>query len=429
MGEEAVDKEAAASLILEAIERMGFVLVSLAQGAGERSGDDSALIARIEAAAASSPGAWRAVCDGGPLLETPVDQASTPPERRIDDIRVPLKSIERIDSLVTDLVATQNRLLSVAAAEAVEPLREPLRRLAAIAGELRSEALAARLQPIGRLFANQQRLAHDVAKDLGRQVEVSFEGGDALLDRQLFGAVREGLAELIRDAIDNDIEPPEDRRRLGKTVAGRITVSTRAEADRAIIEVRNDGRGAERPDWSGRPDRAKGGVASLRAAVEDVGGSVAREARPGQGATTTLSIPLAVAAVSALIVEAGADRFAAPRRVVDDLVTLEFDRRRPPRGRRWRIVPAGERRPHPGDTTERPHAKPRPARDAWSFAGRPCNAGRTPAIRDRRRRHHGRAGPDVQGFAWADKSHDALFRRRHTAGWVPGAGAQRERAC
>ncbi len=154
LGDVAGPKDAAASLMLEAIERMGYVVVNLAYGGGEGLGDDSALIARMEAAAAPSAVPWQADCDGPPLLETPVDQASTPPERRIDNLRIPLKSIERIDALVSDLIVTQNRLLLIAASEQVAPLREPLRRLAAIAGELQSEALAARLQPIGRLFAN-----------------------------------------------------------------------------------------------------------------------------------------------------------------------------------------------------------------------------------------------------------------------------------
>src|SRR5271166_179146 len=318
LGDVTGPKDAAASLMLEAIERMGYVVVNLSYGGGEGRGDDSALIARMEPAAAPSAVSWQAACDGPPLLETPVDQASTPPERRIDNLRIPLKSIERIDALVSDLIVTQNRLLLIAAREQVARLREPLRRLTAIAGELQSEALAARLQPIGRLFANQQRLALDVAKDLGRQAQVSFEGGDAMLDRQMFGAVREALAELIRDAIDQAIEPPEERRRLGKPEAGRILVSARAEADQAVIEVRDDGRGVGDPSG-----RSQGGVAFARAAIEDIGGSVAWEGRPGEGATTTLIIPLAVAAVCALVVEAGADRFVVPRRVVGDLVMLD----------------------------------------------------------------------------------------------------------
>ena len=260
----------------------------------------------------------------GALLETPLDAASTPPERRVDAIRVSLQSIERIDCLVADLIMTQNQLLAVAGNDAFEPLRAPLRRLSTITGDLQSEALAARMQPIGRLFPNLKRLAHDVAADLGRIVQLSLEGGDILLDRQLFGPIREALAHLIRDAIDHGIETPEERRRLGKPDAGQITVLARSQVECAVITVRDDGRGfdADTPDPSRRSTRGDDGVGNVRAALEDIGGCVALEGRPGEGSTTTLRIPIATVALSALIVEAGADRFAVDRRIVEDLVTV-----------------------------------------------------------------------------------------------------------
>ncbi len=325
MNDEVARKRTAVSLILEAVDRMSFLLEGLVEGRSEPIGDDSALIARMEAAAGPSPASWRGVCDGDPLLETPLDGALTPPERRKDAIRVPLKSIERIDSLVSDLIVTHNQILAVARSEALDSLRTPLRRLSMITGDLQSEALAARVQPIGRLFAKLHRLAHDVAADLGRQVHLSLEGGEVLLGRQLFGSVREALALLVRDAIDYGIEPPDDRRRLGKPDAGQITISARTQVDQAVIEVRDDGRGidADKPASSSRSNRRDDGVRIVRAALEDIGGSVALEGRPGEGATTTLRIPLAIAAVSAVIVEAGADRFAAELRIVDDLVTLD----------------------------------------------------------------------------------------------------------
>jgi len=324
MSDAVAPKRTAVSLILEAIDRMSFVLAGLAEARCEPPGDDGALIARLEAAARRSPGSWRGACDGAPLLETPLDAASTPPERRVDAIRVSLQSIERIDCLVADLIMTQNQLLAVAGNDAFEPLRAPLRRLSTITGDLQSEALAARMQPIGRLFPNLKRLAHDVAADLGRIVQLSLEGGDILLDRQLFGPIREALAHLIRDAIDHGIETPEERRRLGKPDAGQITVLARSQVECAVITVRDDGRGfdADTPDPSRRSTRGDDGVGNVRAALEDIGGCVALEGRPGEGSTTTLRIPIATVALSALIVEAGADRFAVDRRIVEDLVTV-----------------------------------------------------------------------------------------------------------
>ena len=153
MSDAVAPKRTAVSLILEAIDRMSFVLAGLAEARCEPPGDDGALIARLEAAARRSPGSWRGACDGAPLLETPLDAASTPPERRVDAIRVSLQSIERIDCLVADLIMTRNQLLADrgqrrlrAASRAVAPAFHDHRR-SAVRGARRPNAADRPLVP------------------------------------------------------------------------------------------------------------------------------------------------------------------------------------------------------------------------------------------------------------------------------------------
>ena len=121
-----------------------------------------------------------------------------------------------------------------------------------------------------------------------------------------------------------ELKRPKSGADFGKPDAGQITVLARSQVECAVITVRDDGRGfdADTPDPSRRSTRGDDGVGNVRVALEDIGGCVALEGRPGEGSTTTLRIPIATVALSALIIEAGADRFAADRRIVEDLVTV-----------------------------------------------------------------------------------------------------------
>ncbi len=331
MSDDSSPKGTAISLMLEAIDRMRFILAGLAEGH----------VARFEAAT-TGPSASRSSYRGDSVvLETPISAPSTPPERRADTIRVSSRSIERMTALVSDLVVTRNQLFGAAANAAVDPIRIPLQRLAKITAELQSGVLAIRMQPIDRLFDNLQRFARGISADLGKRVELSLEGGETLLDRQQTAAIRESLAKLIRDAVEFGIEPPGDRLRSGKPDVGLIKISARQDADQAVIEVSDDGRGldagflrelASRPDSGpdssasrccGANSERRGGLDGVRASIEEIGGSVALASQVGEGATITLRVPLTVGVVPALIVVAGPDRFALPQRAIEELVEID----------------------------------------------------------------------------------------------------------
>jgi two-component system chemotaxis sensor kinase CheA len=161
-------------------------------------------------------------------------------------VRISVKTLERLTSLVSELVLTRNQLIDVArATNSAERMLTPLQRLSAVTADWQSGVLAARMLPIERLFGNFHRLVRDLATDLGKKSELVLMGGGTELDRQLIEAIRDPLTHMIRNAVDHGIEAPEERVRLGKPEAGLIQVSASHTAGIVSIEVADDGRGLD----------------------------------------------------------------------------------------------------------------------------------------------------------------------------------------
>jgi len=348
------------ALVLAAVDRIKLILAALAEGRGEPSGDDGPLIADLQRAAerarevksSQAPAVSSDAVNFGP--------GPTPPERRIDTVRISVKTLERLTSLVSELVLTRNQLIEVARASAAEKMLTPLQRLSAVTADLQAGVFAARMLPVERLFGNFHRLVRDLSTDLGKKAELVLRGGGAELDRQLIEAVRDPLMHLIRNAVDHGIEPPEERLRLGKPEAGLIQVTASHKAGIVSIEVADDGRGLDvdsiraralalglgtREELAARPEaevlpfvfapgfttaahmsRISGrgvGLDIVRANLEGIGGSVSLMSRSGRGATIVLRIPLTLAILPAFIVTAGGERFALPQHSVEEILELD----------------------------------------------------------------------------------------------------------
>ena len=348
------------ALVLATVDRIKHILAALGDGRGEPSGDDGPLIADLRRATDRAREAKRTL---GNILSAEAANfgpGPTPPERRLDTLRISVKTLERLTSLVSELVLTRNQLIEVARASSVEKILTPLQRLSAVTADLQAGVLAARMLPVERLFGNFHRLVRDLATDLGKKAELVLRGGGAELDRQLIEAVRDPLMHLIRNAVDHGIEPPQERLRLGKPEAGLIQVSASHKAGIVSIEVADDGRGldvdsiraralalglATREELEARSEaelfpfvflpgfttaahmsRISGrgvGLDIVRANIEGIGGSVSLMSRSGSGATIVLRIPLTLAILPAFIVTSGGERFAMPQHSVEEILELD----------------------------------------------------------------------------------------------------------
>jgi len=272
-------------------------------------------------------------------------------------IRITVEVLEQLMRSVSELVLIRNQMIQTLRLEPESPFKAPLHRLNQVTSEIQEKVMVARMQPISGAWAKLPRLVRDLENELGKRIELVMTGEDTELDRQVMELIRDPLTHMIRNAADHGLETPDQRRAAGKPEKGRITLSARHEGGAILIEVADDGRGlsvarlrakavalglaspAEAEQMSDAEAmqlifRAGFSTASqvtsvsgrgvgmdvVRANIEQIGGVIELKSTEGRGACFTVRIPLTLTIVSALIVEAGGERFALPQSSIVELV-------------------------------------------------------------------------------------------------------------
>ncbi len=275
-------------------------------------------------------------------------------------IRVTVDVLEDLMTLVSELVLTRNQLLQLARTQESTGFAVPLQRLSHITSDLQEGVMKTRMQPIGNAWNKLPRLVRDVAREMGKKIELTMLGADTELDRQVLELIKDPLTHMVRNSGDHGLENPAERRAAGKSETGRITLNAYHEGGHIIIEIADDGRGlpldrirakvlanglATEAELAGMAEaqlqrfifRAGFSTASVVTAVsgrgvgmdvvktniEKIGGTIELKSVQGQGTTFIIKIPLTLAIVSALIVAAGGERFAIPQISVVELVRAQ----------------------------------------------------------------------------------------------------------
>lgn len=390
------------TLILQAIDRIKTIIEEIGQHGGEPPGDDSEIINALEAyyAAGAEAAAATAAAEAASIpavaTEPEPSQSPTQPEQPAapvaeaappsktesapakqdapsgaqtqaktganpnqETIRVSVDTIERMMQLVSELVLSRNQLLELARHREDDSIKTPLQHLSTLTSDLQDAVMRARMQPVGRLYANLPRLVRELSTSLGKNIDLVTEGADTELDRQLIEVIRDPLTHLIRNCADHGIEKPEERVAKGKPERGEIRVSAAHEAGQITIDISDDGKGldierikskiisqglATEQDLrtmhneeiyryvfeagfstaqvvsnvSGRGV----GMDVVRSNIEAIGGSVSLSSTEGKGSRFSLRIPLTLAIAPALIIEVAGQRFALPQTSVVEAVSL-----------------------------------------------------------------------------------------------------------
>ncbi|XYK79407.1 MAG: hybrid sensor histidine kinase/response regulator [Labrenzia sp.] len=275
-------------------------------------------------------------------------------------IRVAVDTLEHLMTMVSELVLTRNQLLEIVRRHEDSEFKVPLQRLSNVTAELQEGVMATRMQPIGNAWQKLPRIVRDLSQDLEKPIELEMIGADTELDRQVLEMIKDPLTHMVRNSADHGLERPEDRRAAGKPEKGIITLAAYHEGGHIIIEVRDDGKGidvervkakiierglateaevekmtdaqvqkfifhagfstaAAVTSVSGRGV----GMDVVRNNIELIGGTVDLRSVAGKGSSFIIKIPLTLAIVSTLIVEAGGDRFAIPQLSVVELVRVQ----------------------------------------------------------------------------------------------------------
>jgi two-component system chemotaxis sensor kinase CheA len=131
------------------------------------------------------------------------------------------------------------------AATLMATLTETLERASRYSAELQRATLATRMQPVGRLFQKFPRLVRELAKDLGKDVELTIEGAETEVDRVVVDSLYDPLVHMLRNALDHGVESPEDRAAAGKPAKAVISLRAWQEANSVMIVLSDDGKGMD----------------------------------------------------------------------------------------------------------------------------------------------------------------------------------------
>ncbi len=282
----------------------------------------------------------------------PDTQPLAPSELVSRNIRVNVELLEGLMNVVGELVLARNQLLQRTGRSEDRPLVATAQRIDAITSELQERVMKTRMQPIESVWARFPRVCRDVAEQCGKRVRIEMSGGDTEMDRTLLEAIRDPLTHLLRNAIDHGIETPAERTAAGKPAAGRITLLAFHESGQVNIELRDDGAGIDldavrqraaalgrefaeedptrlvfEPGFSTRDQvsRMSGrgvGMDVVRTNIEKLGGSVDLQTGRGEGTAIRLRIPLTLATIPTLLVEAASECFAIPQLHLRETVRL-----------------------------------------------------------------------------------------------------------
>jgi len=282
-----------------------------------------------------------------------------------ETIRVAVNLLDKVMTLVGELVLARNQLLQLANTLEDAGLHAVSQRMNLIATELQEEVMKTRMQPIGNIWAQFPRTVRDVALGCGKQVNIEMEGKETELDKTIIEAIKDPLTHLVRNSVDHGIELPEDRVKAGKDPTGRLILRAFHEGGQVNIEISDDGAGLNRerirqkavergmvtPEQAARLSEreifnliflpgfstaqkvtnvsGRGvGMDVVKTNVEKIGGAVDVQSTPGQGTTVRVKIPLTLAIIPALVVTCGGDRYAIPQVSLLELVRLEAEQAR-----------------------------------------------------------------------------------------------------
>ncbi|HZW34526.1 MAG TPA: chemotaxis protein CheA, partial [Isosphaeraceae bacterium] len=305
-------------------------------------------LAAAPAAAAWSTGA------GAP----PSPRAIPRPNARI---RVDAEQLDDLVGLAGELAVLSDNLMGLREVRGIDAWMHALEALQRVSRQIRDTTLDLRMVPVDELFSRSPRIVRDLADRSGKEIELRIFGQETRLDRTIVERLNDPLVHLIRNAVDHALEPPAERLAKGKPRVGRITLSAGHEGDRVAIRVEDDGRGLDRekivrkgialgmiapgtapedprvvslifePGFSTRDNvselSGRGvGLDVVRDAVRALRGTVAVESTPGKGTAFIFRLPLTLALIDGLLVEAAGGKYVVPLAQVEECVALNGTR-------------------------------------------------------------------------------------------------------
>ncbi|MFO1321878.1 MAG: chemotaxis protein CheA [Burkholderiales bacterium] len=259
----------------------------------------------------------------------------------------------RLNCLRTDILAGKTD------GDTFRALDEAVSHLDLLVGDLQNAVMKTRMQPIGRLFQKYPRVARDMARQLGKNVELVLEGEDTELDKTMIEELGDPLIHLVRNAVDHGIETPEERRAAGKPEKAIVRLSAQQVGDHITLSISDDGKGMK-PEVLRQKAVQKGlidadaaanmddkhalhlifmpgfstkeqvsnfsgrgvGMDVVRTNIQKLNGRIDIKSAIGEGSTFSIYLPLTLAILPVLVVKHGDQSFAVPLSLVREIINI-----------------------------------------------------------------------------------------------------------
>lgn len=296
--------------------------------------------------------------------KTPVVQVA----EKETTIRIDTNRLDQVLNLSGEIGLTKNRLTTLRSEImqgkmdpiTLRDLDEAINQLDLLVGDLQNAVMKTRMQPIGRLFQKYPRLARDLARQLGKDVELVIEGEETEIDKTMLEDLNDPLVHLVRNSVDHGVEDPAERAAAGKPSKSIVQLSAMQVGDHIVIEITDDGRGM-RPDVLRQKAIEKGlidletanslddkqslhlifmpgfstkdqisnvsgrgvGMDVVRTNIQKLNGRIDINSMPGEGTKISISLPLTLAILPVLVVRLEDQPFAVPLAMVREIIPIK----------------------------------------------------------------------------------------------------------
>ncbi len=339
--------------------------------AGPEAAQPAAVAAPAAAPAAKAPAA--AAAPAGAKKEEGSKTSST--------IRVDHEKLDHLMNLIGELIINRNRYTMLARqledstnvdlSEVAQVLSETTYAMARISDDLQDTIMKVRMVPVSTVFSRFPRLVRDLSRKSGKDVELVMEGEETELDKSVVEVIGDPLVHLMRNSMDHGIESEEVRLAAGKPAKGKVSLRAYHRGNSVAIEVEDDGKGIDPEVMRGVAVRkglmsaeeakllddreaielifAPGfssaekitdisgrgvGMDVVRTNIKNLKGSVSISSEVGKGSRFTLSLPLTLAIIDALMINLSGELYAIPLDAVSETVKLEASRLTDVKGRK-----------------------------------------------------------------------------------------------
>lgn len=273
-------------------------------------------------------------------------------------LRVDSSKIDQLINQISEMVIANAKVTQRADVLDDNELSESATILSDMLEDIRTGVMNIRMVQVGDSFNKFKRIVNDVAKKVEKEIDFEIIGGETELDKMVVEKISDPLMHMLRNSIDHGVETPDERKSLGKSPKGHVTLKTYPDAGTIVIEISDDGRGLPKDkilakaisnglvdennnlsdkeiynlifaaglstaekvsDISGRGV----GMDVVKSNIEALRGTVEIDSKPGEGSLFTIRLPLTLAIIDGFLIQSGNTKYIIPLEMIQECIELD----------------------------------------------------------------------------------------------------------